>query len=111
MDNSSFLTLDERIDGLVKDDPDILRNLSRITSENEFMEIVSELPAGKDPDIILGYVSRWQEITKLFHKKLRVYAWSYSDEVEKYVLGFVQNMSDIYVTVLPTYLKENKLYG
>lgn len=106
------LSINERIDGCVKDAPDILYTLSRIEPRGDDpIEIVSELPAAPDVDILLGIVMRWNEIQKHFGRDLRVYAWSYNTTVEKYLMGCVQNLSHIHVTVLPTYLKENKLYG
>lgn len=112
MGTRTMLTLDERINGVVHDAPDILFRLSKLaTPKGQPIEIVSELPAAADPDIILGHIRRWSEIQKYFDCDLRVYAWSYSTEVEKYVLGCVQNMSRINVTTLPMYLKERKIYG
>lgn len=113
MDNvTRSYSLDERIDGVVKDAPDIIYRLSRLgCKQGDLIEIVTELPAAPDPDILIGYVQRWREIQKHFDCDLRVYCWSYTHEVEKYLLGCVQNMSHIFVTVLPTYLKENKTYA
>lgn len=112
MGNGSYLTLDERIDRVVRDSADILYKLNKIDAEDDApIEIVSELPAAIDSNIILSYVMRWREIQKYFGRELRVYTWSYTTEVEKYVLGLVQNMSKVSVTVLPMYLKENKKYG
>lgn len=105
------LSLDERIGGVVKDSADIIIKLSKLSPVgDEPIEIVSELPAAADPDIILGNIKRWQEIQKYFNRDLRVYAWSYTVEVEKYVLGVVQNMPRVAVTILPMYLKETKRY-
>lgn len=110
--NVTRMTLDERINGVVKDGPDILVKLSKLTpKDNEPIEIVTELPAATDPDIILGYVRRWRDIQLQFKRDLRVYAWSYDTKVEKYILGCTQNMSHVHVTVLPMYLKETKSYG
>lgn len=112
MGTSSLLTLDDRINGVLQDSPDILYRLCKLDNNSDKpIEIVSELPAAADPDIILGYVSRWREIQLYFNRDLRVYAWSYNTEVEKCVLGCVQNMQHICVTTLPIYLKENKRYG
>lgn len=115
MDNVSsnkMYSLDERINGLVKDSPDILYKLNKLaTPKGQPIEIVAELPAAVDPDIILGNVQRWREIQKYFDCDLRVYAWTYNTEVEKYLLGSVQHMSRIAVTTLPMYLKESKKYG
>jgi len=109
---SSTLSLDERINGCIKDTPDILYQLTKMgVPENYPIEIVTELPAALDADIILGHVQRWLEIHKHFNRDVRVYAWSYTVEVEKHLLGCVQNMSHISVTVLPMYLKENKVYA
>ena len=112
MGTSTLLSLDERINGVLHDTPDILYRLTQLQpTDGKPIEIVSDLPAAADPDIILGYVQRWREIQKQFNKELRVYAWTYTPEVEKYVLGCVQNMPGICVTTLPTYLKENMRYG
>lgn len=107
-----MMSLDERIDGLVHDAPDILYKLSKLaTPEGKPIEIVSELPAAIDPDIILGHVQRWRDIQVHFNRDLRIYAWSYTTEVEKYLQGCLVNMSHIHVTTLPMYLKETKIYG
>lgn len=104
--------IDSHIEGLLKDSPDILFRLTQLaTPEGQPIEIVSELPAATNPDIIIGYVQRWREIQKHFNCELRVYAWSYSVEVEKYLLGCVQHMKHIAITTLPMYLKETKIYG
>ena len=114
MDNllsGKMYTLDERINGLVQDSPDILYKLCKLaTPKGQPIEIVTELPAAIAPDIILGHVQRWREIQKYFDCDLRIYAWTYNTDVEKYVLGSVQHMSRIAVTMLPMYLKENKKY-
>ena len=105
------LTIDEHINGVVADSPDILYKLSKLgVSQGSTVEIVTELPASADPDIVLGYVRRWVDIQKAFDCELRVYAWSYTTEVEKYVLACTQTMSHIHITALPMYLKEN-CYG
>ncbi len=102
MDISSLLTLD----GITSDGPDVVYKLSQLQlSDDAPIEIVSELPAADDPDVILSYVQRWWEIQRYFKRDLRVYAWTYTTEVEKHVLRCVQNMSHICVTTLPTYLK------
>lgn len=112
MGTSIKTTLDDRINGLMKDSPDILYKLSQLaTPEGQPIEIVSELPAAIEPNIIIGYVQRWREIQKYFNRDLRVYAWSYSTDVEKYLQNCVQHMSHLTVTTLPMYLKERKTYG
>ncbi len=112
MGTGTKLSLEDRIDGLVHDAPDILYTLSRLEQRGEGpIEIVAELPAAPDIDIILGYVQRWNEIQKHFDRDLRVYAWSYNVQVEKYVLGCTLQMPHLAVTILPTYLKEAKLYA
>ena len=109
---TSSLSLSERINGCIKDTPDILYQLTKIgVVKGQPIEIVTELPAACDPDILLGHVQRWVEIQKHFDCDVRVYAWSYTVEVEKHLLGCVQNMSHIAVSVLPMYLKENKKYA
>lgn len=106
------LTLDERINGVVKDSSDIVYKLSKLKPvDGQPVEIVAELPAAADPDIILGTVKRWSELQKYLDCDLRVYAWSYNTVTEKYLLGVVQNMPRVCVTVLPMYLKENKKYA
>ena len=112
MGTNSKISLLDRINGVMKDSPDILFKLSKLeTPHDKPIEIVTDLPAAADPDIIIGMVQRWSEIQKYFNQDLRVYAWSYTVEVEKYLLGCVQNMSHIAVTVLPMYLKESKQYS
>lgn len=105
-------TIDEHIKGLIEDGVDVLHRLSNLSRDDDApIEIVAELPAATDPDLIIGCVSRWNEIQKYFKTELRVYAWSHNTTVEKFVLGCVQSMSHITVTVLPFCLKETMHYG
>lgn len=105
-------SIDSHLDGVIHDSPDILFKLSRLQpKEGNPIEIVTELPAALSPDIIIGYVQRWREIQQHFDCELRVYAWSYTMEVEKYILGCTLNMKHIAVTTLPMYLKETITYG
>ena len=111
---ASSMTLEERINGVVKDSPMLLYDLTKVgvsPDTNEPIEIVVDLPAAPDPDILLGHISRWREVQVHFKKDIRVYAWCVNPIVEKRVLACVQNMSGIYITVLPDYLKEKKVYG
>ena len=96
--------LDQALESAVKDDANLIPNLSIENNKNkdaELFTIVSELPAYPDPDIILGYVQRWREVQKLFGKDLRIFAWSFDTRVEKYILACTQNMPNIYMTILP----------
>lgn len=105
--SKSSTLLDDYLESLMQDSPDILYKLSQAgVSSDKPVEIVTELPASADPDIVLGYIRRWSDIQKAFDCDLRVYAWSYTTDVEKYVLGCTQRMSRIHVTTLPMYLKE-----
>lgn len=107
----NYKTLSEHINSLVVDGVDVLYKLSKLKREpKEPIEIVTELPAATDPDLIIGSVSRWNEIQKHFCCDLRIYAWSHNTVVEKYVMGCVQNMSHITVTILPSYLKETRYH-
>lgn len=107
----SQMTLVERIDGLIHDSNDILVKLTKMQPDSSRpIEIVAELPAAISPDIIIGTVQRWREIQKHFNCELRVYAWSYNPDVEKYVMKCVQPMDRVLVTPLPTSLKGDTLY-
>lgn len=107
----SRLSLDERIDGMMKDSEDILYKLTKLeAAPDRPIEIVAELPAALCVDIIIGTVQRWSEIQKHFNRELRVYAWSYNAVVEKYVQNLVRNNDKVLVTVLPMYLKGDVLY-
>lgn len=112
MGTNSTLSLEERINGVMQDSPDILHKISKLQPpEGKPIEIVTELPAAIDVDLIIGCVQRWSEIQKYFNRDLRVYAWSHSADVEKYLLGCTLNVSNVYVTVLPMFLKENLKYA
>lgn len=107
----SRLSLDERINGMMKDAPDILYKLTKLeAAPGRPIEIVTELPAALHTGIIIGAVQRWSEIQKHFDRELRVYAWSYNAVVEKYVQNLVRNHDRVLVTVLPMYLKGDVLY-
>ena len=99
---STLLSLDNRIKNAAIDGPSVMIELSKQTGS--VLEMVSDLPAAPDPDIILSYVKRWKEIHDVTKKDLRIYAKCYSNEVEKYILNCVQNMSYIYVTIMPLQL-------
>lgn len=114
MDTTSVrtLSLEERINGVMRDSEDILYKLSKLsTPEGQPIEIVTDLPAALAPDIIIGNVQRWREIQKHFDCELRIYAWSYNPVVEKFVLQAIQNMPKVMVTVLPSYLRGDKIYA
>lgn len=66
-------------------------------------EIVDRLPAVVDSEVIVGQVFVWKDIQKHLGKDvvLRVYAESYMPAVEKYVMGLVQHMDNILVTIVP----------
>ena len=101
---TSTSPLDEALLKATKDDANMIPNLSTLAesdSDIKCFTIESELPAYPDPDIILGYVQRWREVQRLFGKELRIFAWSYDTRVEKYILACVQNMPNIYITILP----------
>jgi hypothetical protein len=101
------VTFKDMFADIIKDSSDILFKITQAGyNKDEPVEIQSELPASADPDIILGYVKRWLELQKALDCDLRIYAWSYTPEVEKYVLRMTNHMSHIHVTTLPTYLKE-----
>ena len=109
---SNTLSLEDRINGVVHDGPDLLYKISKLdTPAGAPIEIVSELPAATDLGIILGYITRWVEVQHVTNRDIRIYAWSYSVAVEKYILSCTHHMSHIAVTTLPMYLKENKTYG
>ncbi len=98
------------LDAMVKDAPDVLYQLSQIkfTSADEPAEILTELPAAVNVDIILGMVNRWREVQVQMNRPLRVYAWSGERCVEKYVMGCVQRFPDICLTPLPIRLRRKK---
>lgn len=105
--NTKNYPLDEKIRQCLKDSPDIVRRVAkRSPAKGSTVELVTELPAVNDVDILIGMAMRWREIADMFDCKLRVYAWCYTDEVEKWILQCVQNSSKIFVTVLPMTLKK-----
>lgn len=107
----SRMNLVERIDSLMHDSSDILYKITKLTPpDGKPIEIVAELPAALDPEIIIGHVQRWREIQMHFDRELRVYAWTYNAVVEKYVMSCVQTMPKVLVTPLPMSLKGDTLY-
>ena len=101
------VTFEDKFSDVIKDSQDILYKLIQAKVDiTKPVEIQSELPASADPDIVLGYIRRWSELQKTLDCDLRVYAWSYTPEVEKYVLRMTNLMSHIHITTLPMYLKE-----
>ncbi|MCM1215120.1 MAG: hypothetical protein NC548_11440 [Lachnospiraceae bacterium] len=107
----SRMTLEERIDGMMRDSEDILHKITKLKPpKGRPIEIVTELPAALCVDIIVGNVQRWSEIQKHFDRELRVYAWSVNPIVEKYVQNLVCNMDKVLVTTLPMYVKGDVYY-
>lgn len=97
------VSLDEILRNAEPDGPDILKRLTeKILPLDKEVSITAELPAAIDPDIIITSISRWADLQEhLGDRKLRVYAYSYNRVVEKYVLGCVQQMQNVFVTVIP----------
>lgn len=101
------LTIDGYFSNLLEDDKDILRSLSKLNiAEGDTVELISEIPARLHTDLIIAKVMCWKEIQEMYKCKLRIYAWVYRDDVEKYLLSLTQNLNNIYVTALPYTLKE-----
>lgn len=97
-------------DTLPQDSADILHKLDKLRPNDSEapVEILAELPAAVNIDIIIAMVSRWHEIQLFMKKPLRVFAWSSEGAVEKYVAGLVGPIDNLYLTVLPITLKERK---
>ncbi len=101
------VTIDDYFETLVRDDRNILFSLSKLNIQpGDQVEIISEIPARLDIDLIVSKVQRWKEILNMYKCKLRVYAWVYRDDVEKYLLNLTQNCDSIYVTTMPYTLRE-----
>lgn len=101
-------SLDLRIMRALEDSPTIFARLNSVDlSEIDVLEIRAELPATLYVDSILAQISRWSDIAKHTGKNVRVYAWSYNDEVETYMQQIVANRDNIMLTVLPYYVKED----
>lgn len=101
------LTLREVLERLPEDTDNLLYKIEHSNQvDAEEIEIVSYLPARLDADIILGYIMRWREVQKYFNKPMRVYAWSYQPDVEKYILKCLMHNNNIFVTMLPVKLRE-----
>lgn len=105
-------SLEERLSGAVLDSPNIVQRLSSIEQppKGQPLEIVTELPAGLCPEIIIAMIMRWRELQIHFDRDIRVYAWSFNTEVEKYVLQCTNNMSHIFVSILPVKLRGDGKY-
>lgn len=104
---SGELTLGSRLKDMLWDTPDILYKIKTTPMrETRQYEIQADLPAIVDPDIAISQVLRWSDLQRLLAKPLRIYAWSSNTDVEKWVLSASANISNIFVTVLPTYLRE-----
>lgn len=104
-------SLEERLSGAVLDSPDIVKKLSYLNPPaGKPLEIVTELPAGLNPEIIIAMVMRWREIQQYFDCDVRIYAWSFDTKVEKYVQQCTSLMSHILVTILPVSLRGDNKY-
>ena len=110
-DSTNTIKLEEHLRNAIPDTPNIMYDLAHSSfRENSPIEIVVELPAFLDYDILIGHVERWREIQQQMNKDIRIYAWCFNNEVEKHVLGCVQHMSHIHVTTLPHWLREEFSY-
>ena len=96
------ISLDDRIKNAEQDGPDILCRLYQrdLTAVDE-VDILAELPAAVDVQLILAQVSAWSDLQKHLNKHIRIFAITYDRRVEKYVLGIVQHMDNISVTSVP----------
>lgn len=103
--------IDRHLNALLDDGPDIIQQLTRIGGANDsVIEIKTELPAMLDCDIIIATVNRWADISKYYNKPVRVYGWCYNDKVEDYLQSLVCQRDNVYLTVLPSYLRKVKRY-
>ena len=105
IENKVFI--DDYFDKVIRDDRNVMHSLSKMNIQpGDLVELMSDIPARLHIDLIVSKVQCWKEIQKTFNCKLRIYAWVYRDDVEKYLLSLVQNIDSIYVTTIPYTLKE-----
>lgn len=107
MDIRNGSSIDKHLDLLLEDCPNIVKMLSNYDFNNnpEYLELKTTLPAAINIDVFIATVQRWKEIQRMYKKKLRIYAYSYNDTVEKYFQRLLQDHEDILLTVIPGALK------
>ena len=108
---SEAYTLGSCFDSIVSDTEDVMSKLGdNPVCIGEELLIQSELPARAAPDVLIGLVRRWREIQMFYNRPLRIIALSYNSSVEKHILGLVQNMPNVLITVIPTELLHLRTY-
>ena len=104
--NNPFDCIDDYVKGLVHDSSRLLYDLSRVHAErNEIIEFVADVPERPDPDLYIATVTRWKEVATYFQRPIRVYTYLYNEQSEKYLMQLTAKQSQIYVTVIPGYLR------
>ena len=104
--NNPFDNIDDYIKGLPLDSSTLLYDLTRTNAaNNNVIEFKVELPEQPNPDLYIALVSRWEEIHQHFNRPVRAYAYVYNPMSEKYIERLLTDHADIFVTIIPGYLR------
>lgn len=98
--------LEEHINSLIKDSRTLSYDIeSRNAQRFDVIEILADIPERPEPDLFISMVTRWVDVSKLYHKPLRVYAYVNNLKSEKYLQRLTASREDISVTIIPYYLR------
>ena len=101
--------VDEYLLGLVKDGKQLLYDLEQSNADQfDVIEFYAEIPERPSPDIFIAMIMRWADIAKYYQRPVRVYSYVYNNKSEKYILALTDKREDIFVTIIPGYLRDKK---
>jgi len=104
---TNTISIDEHINNLVQDSRTLVYDLAQSDALNyDVIEFKADIPERPEPELFVSMVMRWVEISQLYNKPIRVYAYVNNNKSEKYIQRLVSSREDISVTIIPYYLRK-----
>jgi len=102
--------LENYLDTLVHDSRTLVQDLSASKTKNlDIIEIYADVPERQDFDYFINMVERWNDVSKLFAKPIRIYTYLHNTKSEKYIQKLLANRENLFITVLPHYIRRSKI--